>query len=101
MSKEISTLPDGILGGCIDCGEDGSDPDPTTTVETSVELWHDGTLELLLAMFDLSIGEKRTVKRRMHVNELDFRWKSDRELHESLGPVFEEMIAEFKAESES
>ena len=85
---------DGIQGECLDC-EQG---DPTQKICTYVELWDDGTLELFLEMFDLSIGEPRFTKRRMHVNQLDFRWKSDRELHESLGPVFDEMIAERRAE---
>ena len=97
----MSELPDGIQGECIGCGGDGEAPDPTTTVVTSVELWDTGTLELFLEKFDLSIGEKRTVKRRMHLNQLDFRWKSERELHESLEPVFKEMIAAFDAEVEA
>ena len=97
----MSELPDGIQGSCIGCGSDGEPADPSTTYKTSVELWDTGTLELFLEMFDFSIGEMRTTKRRMHVNQLDFRWKSERELHESLSPVFDEMIAEFKAESES
>ena len=95
----MSELPDGIQGECLGC--DGEAGDPTKSFCTYVEVWDTGTIELFLEMFDLSIGEKRITKRRTHVNELDFRWKSDRELHESLGPVFEEMIAEFKAESES
>ena len=95
----MSELPDGIQGECLDC--DGDAGDPTKSFCTYVELWDNGTLELFLEMFDLSIGEKRFTKRRMHVNELDFRWKSDRELHESLKPVFDEMIAERNAETES
>ena len=93
-------LPDGIQGACIDCGKGGSDPDPTTTVQTSVELWDDGTIELFLEKFDLSIGQHRTVKDRLHLNDVDFRWRSERELHEGFRPVFEKMIAEFDAEVE-
>jgi hypothetical protein len=96
----MTELPDGILAGCIDCGEGGSEPDPTTTVQTSVEVWDDGTLELFLTMFDLSIGEHRTIKRRTHLNHVEFRWRSERELHEGFAPVFKEMIAEFDAEVE-
>ena len=95
----MSELPDGLQGECLDC--DGEAGDPTKSFCTYVEVWDTGTIELFLEMFDLSIGEKRIIKRKKHVNELDFRWKSDRELHDSLGPVFQEMIAEFKAESES
>jgi hypothetical protein len=96
----MTELPDGIKGECIGCGGDGEAPNPLTTYRTTVELWDTGTLELFLEKFDLSIGKTRTVKRRMNVNQLDFRWKSERELHESLGPVFAEMIAEFDAEVE-
>ena len=92
----MSELPDDLQGDCLDCGGD-----PSNKYCTYVELWDNGTLELFLEKFDLSIGEVRFAKRRMHVNQLDFRWKSDRELHESLGPVFDKMIAEFDAEVEA
>ena len=92
----MSELPDELQGECLDC--DGGDP--TKKFCTYVEVWDTGTIELLLEKFDLSIGEVRFTKRRTHVNELDFRWKSDRELHENLEPVFQEMIAEFDAEVE-
>jgi hypothetical protein len=95
----MSNLPDDLQGECLDC--DGEAGDPTKNFCTYVELWDNGTLELFLEKFDLSIGEVRFVKRKTHVNELDFRWKSDRELHESLGPVFQEMIAAFDAEVEA
>ena len=93
----MTELPDELQGECLDCGGD----DPTKSFCTYVELWDTGTVELFLEKFDLSIGEKRITKRRTHLNNVDFRWRSERELHEGFKPVFNEMMAEFDAEVEA